>query len=206
MSAAINDSAAAGVLVVDDDEALLGLVRRILEASGIEVTTAGTGEAGLAEARRARPALAILDVNMPGLSGYEVCRALREDQGAELPIMFLSGERTESYDRVAGLMLGADDYLTKPFAPDELLARARCLMRRGLAARSAGGGSLTSREREVLQLLAEGRTQHEIARSLVIAPKTCAKHIERILEKLKVHSRAQAVAVAFREELVAARR
>jgi DNA-binding NarL/FixJ family response regulator len=79
-------------------------------------------------------------------------------------------------------------------------------MRRGLAARSAGGGSLTSREREVLQLLAEGRTQHEIARSLVIAPKTCAKHIERILEKLKVHSRAQAVAVAFREELVAARR
>jgi len=130
---------------------------------------------------------------------------LREEHGAELPIMFLSGERRESYDRVAGLMLGADDYMTKPFAPDELLTRARGLMRRGVAA-GAGRGALTSREREVLQLLAEGRTQREIAGSLVIAPKTCAKHIERILEKLSVHSRAQAVAVAYREELVAAPR
>ncbi|HWN21683.1 MAG TPA: response regulator [Gaiellaceae bacterium] len=205
MSAVSNDSAAAGVLVVDDDEALLKLVQRILEASGIEVTTAAAGESALAAARRERPALVILDVHMPGLSGYEVCRVLREEHGAELPIMFLSGERTESYDRVAGLIMGADDYMTKPFAPDELLARTRRLIRRRVAA-GAGRGSLTSREREVLQLLAQGRTQHEIAHSLVIAPKTCAKHIERILEKLKVHSRAQAVALAFREELVAARR
>jgi DNA-binding response OmpR family regulator len=206
MSAVQDDSAAAGVLVVDDDEALLRLIERILEASGIDVRTAATGESALAAARRARPALVILDVQMPGLSGYEVCRALRAEHGPELPIMFLSGERRESYDRVAGLMLGADDYMTKPFAPDELLARVRGLARRGLGAGSGRAGSLTSREREVLQLLAEGRTQVEIARSLVIAPKTCAKHIERILEKLSVHSRAQAVAVAYREELVAAPR
>ena len=203
MSAVHDDSAAAGVLAVDDDETLLELMQEILEASGIEVRTAATGESALAAARRARPALVILDVQLPGLSGYEVCRALRAEHGDELPIMFLSGERKESYDRAAGLMLGADDYMTKPFAPDELLARVRCLTRRGLAAAPVRAGSLTAREREVLQLLAEGRTQGEIARSLVIAPKTCAKHIERILEKLSVHSRAQAVAVAYREELVA---
>lgn len=206
MSAVTSNSAAAGVLVVDDDETLLELVQTVLEASGIEVTTAATGEDALEAARRARPALAILDVQMPGLSGYEVCRVLRAEHGPELPIMFLSGERTESYDRVAGLMLGADDYMTKPFAADELLARARSLMRRGLAAGTGRAASLTSREREVLQLLAEGRTQREIAGSLVISPKTCGKHIERILEKLAVHSRAQAVAVAYRDDLVAAPR
>lgn len=206
MSAVRRNSAAAGVLVVDDDEALLELVQTILEASGIEVTTAATGEDALDAARRVRPALAILDVQLPGLSGYEVCRALREEHGPALPIMFLSGERRESYDRAAGLMLGADDYMTKPFAPDELLARVRGLTRRGVVPGAGRAGSLTSREREVLQLLAEGRTQHEIAGSLVIAPKTCAKHIERILEKLSVHSRAQAVAIAYRDDLVAAPR
>ena len=170
------------------------------------MTAAASGGAGLAAARRARPALAILDVHMPGISGYEVCRVLRAEHGDGLPIMFLSGERTESYDRAAGLMLGADDYMTKPFAADELLARIRTLMRRGEATSAGRGGTLTSRELEVLQLLAEGRTHHEIARSLVIAPKTCAKHIERILEKLSVHSRAQAVAIAYRDELVVAPR
>jgi len=206
LSAVRNDSAAADVLVVDDDEALLELMQAMLVASGIAVTTASSGEAALASARRARPALAILDVCMPGLSGYEVCRALRAQHGDGLPIMFLSGERTESYDRAAGLMLGADDYMTKPFAADELLARIRSLMRRGEAAHLRRVGELTSRELEVLQLLAEGRTHHEIARTLVIAPKTCAKHIERILEKLSVHSRAQAVAIAYRHDLVAAPR
>lgn len=203
---AVSNGAAAGVLVVDDDEALLELMQVVLGASGIAVTTASSGEAGLASARRARPALAILDVCMPGLSGYEVCRALRAQHGDGLPIMFLSGDRTESYDRAAGLMLGADDYMTKPFAADELLARVRSLMRRGVAAQARRLGELTSRELEVLQLLAEGRTHREIARALVIAPKTCAKHIERILEKLSVHSRAQAVAIAYRYDLVAAPR
>ena len=206
MSAVSHDSAAAVVLVVDDDEALLELMQAMLGASGIAVTTASSGEAALASARRARPGLAILDVCMPGVSGYEVCRALRAQHGDGLPIMFLSGERTESYDRAAGLMLGADDYMTKPFAADELLARVRSLMRRGEAAHARRLGELTSRELEVLQLLAEGRTHHEIARALVIAPKTCAKHIERILEKLSVHSRALAVAIAYRHDLVAAPR
>jgi FixJ family two-component response regulator len=86
-----------------------------------------------------------------------------------LPIVFLSGERVESYDRVAGLLLGADDCIVKPFAPDELVARVQRLSRRDGKQRS---GTLTSRELEVLRLLAQGKRQPEIAADLVISPKT----------------------------------
>ena len=143
----------------------------------------------------------MLDVNLPGVSGYEVCRSLREQYGPELPIIFLSGDRIESYDRVAGLLIGGDDYIVKPFAPDELLARVRGLIgrRRSIRLRS----DLTEREREVLQLLAEGLAQTDIADRLVISKKTVGTHIERILAKLGVHSRAEAVAFAYREEFVA---
>ena len=203
MSADRTAGAAARALVVDDDEGMLGLLERLLGAAGLEVTTAASGEDALASALAERPDVVTLDVNLPGLSGYEVCRALREAYGASLPILFLSGSRTESFDRVAGLLLGADDYLTKPFAPDELLARVRGLVRR--SAPAARQSRLTSRELEVLELLAAGKTQGEIATALVISPRTAAKHIERILEKLDVRSRAQAVSVAFRDELVAPR-
>ncbi len=207
MSADLIFSAAARVLVVDDDPGMIELLELLLRSAGLEPVAVSDGSAALEEARRRRPALVILDVNLPGLSGYEVCRALRAEHGAELPIVFVSGERTESFDRVAGLLLGADDYLAKPFAPDELLARVRALLRRTQPANGNGAAkALTGREREVLSLLAEGCDQREIARRLVIAPKTCAKHIERILEKLQVHSRAQAVALAYRHELVGARR
>lgn len=204
MGAESSFSAAARVLVVDDDRGHVELVELLLRAAGFEPVVAFDGRAALDAARAARPDLALLDVNLPGLSGYEVCRALRLEHGPSLPVMFLSGDRTESFDRVAGLLLGADDYLVKPFAADELIARVRALLRRSAPAGRVG--ALTAREREVLALLADGLDQREIARRLVISSKTCAKHIERILEKLKVHSRAQAVALAYREELVAARR
>jgi DNA-binding NarL/FixJ family response regulator len=150
----------------------------------------------------------LLDVNMPDGSGYEVCRALRSEFGPGLPIVFLSGERTEGFDRAAGLMLGADDYLVKPFDPDELVARVRRLVGRGFHARDGSGTqrmiarSLTPREREVLRLLVDGFAQDEIASSLFISPKTVATHVQRILGKLGVRTRAQAVALAFRERLV----
>jgi DNA-binding response OmpR family regulator len=197
-------SAAARALVVDDDPGLLGLLTRLLELEELDVTAVMSGEAALAAAREERPDLAILDVNLPGLSGYEVCRALRELYGPTLPIVFVSGARTEPYDRVAGLLLGADDYLVKPFAPDELLARVRALLRRAAGDRPRAS-RLTAREQQVLQLLAEGLSQRDISDTLVISPRTAGKHIERILEKLDVRSRAQAVAIAYRDDLVAAR-
>lgn len=117
-------------------------------------------------------------------------------------MIFLSGERTESFDRVAGLLVGADDYLVKPFDPDELAARVRAVLRRAQPSVPAPLQSLTRRELEVLRLLADGLDQRQIAAELVISAKTVGTHIERILGKLGVHSRAQAVALAYRDELL----
>ena len=117
-----------------------------------------------------------------------------------MPIVFVSGARTESYDRVAGLLLGADDYIVKPYAPDELLARVRHLVRRSQSVASPVTGSLTKREREVLRLLADGLRQDEIAEQLFISRKTVSTHVSNILRKLGVRTQTQAVALAFRDE------
>ncbi len=191
------------VLVVDDDPHFRAYVRGVLEQSGYRVVDAEDGFAALASVRASRPAAVLLDVNLPLLSGYEVCRSLREEHGANLPLIFVSGERTESFDRVAGLTIGADDYLTKPFAADELLARLRGLLRR--APTAAAHSTLTRRELEVLRLLAEGLDQGAIAEQLVISPKTVGTHIERVLAKLGAHSRAEAVALAYRLGVVPVR-
>lgn len=119
------------VLVAEDDAVFAALVGEVLATADLDVLVASDGARALALAREQRPVAAILDVNLPELSGYEVCRGLRELYGESLPILFLSGERREDFDRVAGLMIGADDYLVKPFAPEELLARIRALLRRG---------------------------------------------------------------------------
>ena len=144
--------------------------------------------------------MAILEIPLSVLSGYEVCRSLKSELGAMFPVLFLSGVRTESYDRVAGLLVGADDYVVKPYAPDELLARVRLLEPRARASAGVSRTDLTRREGEVLQLLAHGLTQHEIAVHLGISPKTVGTHIENVLRKLGVHSRAQAVALVFRRD------
>ena len=147
----------------------------------------------------------ILDVNLPGTSGYAVCNELRQTIGQQLPIMFLSGDRTEPFDRVAGLLIGADDYLTKPFDADELLARVTRMLERsqlrrpGLVPEDPFG--LTRREREVLGLLVDGLRQVDIADRLYLSPKTVGTHIQRILGKMGVKSRTQAVAMAAREGL-----
>jgi DNA-binding response OmpR family regulator len=188
------------VLIVDDDPAFGEGVRLLLERGHLEARCVGTGGEGVAAAVADRPGLVLLDVNLPDLSGYEVCQELRRRFGEELPIIFVSGDRTASYDRVAGLMLGADDYVVKPFEPSELLARVRTHLRRGEAHRRPVDGTngsldmLTAREREVLALLAGGLEQAQIAQALFITPNTVAKHIQSTLGKLDVHSRAQAVA------------
>ena len=155
--------------------------------------------------RSARPSVLLLDVNMPDGSGYEVCRAVRSEFGPRIPIIFLSGERTEGFDRAAGLMLGADDYLVKPFDPDELVARVRRFADDDGSVTQMTARNLTPREREVLRLLVDGFGQDEIASSLYISPKTVATHVQRILGKLGVRTRTQAVALAFRDGLVSSR-
>lgn len=190
------------ILIVDDDSRFRGFVSAVLEQAGYDTGEASTGEEAVEAVRSERPDLLVLDVRLPGVSGYEVCHQLRREFGESLPILFVSGERMESFDRVAGLLLGGDDYLVKPFAPDELLARVRCLVRRAPPVLASTAWSLTSRESEILRLLAAGLRQEEIAERLEISPKTVAVHIGHINSKLGVRTRAQAVARAFREEMV----
>jgi DNA-binding NarL/FixJ family response regulator len=174
----------------------------LLGRAGFDTREAGDGHEAIRLAEEARPAAAIVDVNLGGgQSGYEISHELR-DRFEGLPVVFVSGERTESFDRVAGLLLGAADYIVKPFDPDELIARVRRLVVRDEPRRSAS--TLTARERDVLRLLADGLDQRSIAAELFLSPKTVATHIQHILAKLGVHSRAQAVALAHREGLVEA--
>jgi DNA-binding NarL/FixJ family response regulator len=189
------------VLVAAEDEHERGELAQLLEETGFSVVHAATGEEALATARTGFPNLALLGVVLDGMSGYEVCRTLREEDSSDLPIIFVSGSRTESADCVAGLTLGADDYVVKPYAADELLARIRRLIERSRPQRVVVS-RLTPREHEVLRLLAEGSSPDEIARQLFISPRTVATHIDHILSKLNVKSRVQAVAVAYRDGLV----
>jgi DNA-binding response OmpR family regulator len=186
------------VLVVDDDERFRAFVATTLRTAGFESIEAATGPEGLACADSEPVDVVLLDVLLPGISGYEVCRRLRDRFGESLPILFVSGVRTDAIDRVAGLLLGSDDYLVKPFAPDELVARVCALLRRRERALAPirNGWGLTPREAEVLGLLASGLGQAEIASRLVISPKTVGTHIEHILSKMGARSRAQAVALA----------
>jgi DNA-binding NarL/FixJ family response regulator len=191
-------AATASVLVVDDDEATRAFVSELLGRIGIATRLASAGHEALELAAAERPAAVLLDIAMPGISGYETCHQLRALYGASLPIVFLTGERVEQYDRAAGLLLGADDYLLKPVSQDELLARVRTLIARA----EADSAPLTPRERQVINLLAEGLSGREIADRLVIAPSTAAKHIENVVGKLGVRSRSQAIAKAYRLRII----
>ena len=115
------------VLVVDDDAAISASLRRALMYEGYAVTVASDGNAGLQRAQSDAPDLVILDVMLPGIDGVEVCRRIRVDD--DVPVLMLTA-RDATADRVAGLDSGADDYLVKPFAYEELLARVRALLRR----------------------------------------------------------------------------
>ncbi|MBP1693265.1 MAG: two-component system, OmpR family, alkaline phosphatase synthesis response regulator PhoP [Chloroflexi bacterium] len=115
------------ILVVDDEPKIVQLVRDYLERAGYAVRTAGDGKAALALARRERPDLIVLDLGLPELDGLDVTRELRKTSDA--PIIMLTARGEES-DKLVGLELGADDYITKPFSPKELVARVRVVLRR----------------------------------------------------------------------------
>ncbi|MBI3850055.1 MAG: response regulator transcription factor [Verrucomicrobia bacterium] len=119
------------ILVVDDEPDAVELIEFNLKAAGFEVTTAADGEAALKQARSILPALIILDLMLPEVDGLEVCKILRRDQRTSaIPIIMLTAKAAE-IDRVLGLELGADDYVTKPFSPRELVLRVKKILQRG---------------------------------------------------------------------------
>ena len=173
------------VLVVDDEESIVEFVRMGLGYEGFEVTSASTGEQALALFRDVAPHLVVLDIMLPDLDGFEVCRRLR--LSSEVPIIMLTA-RGELEDRVKGLETGADDYLAKPFKFPELLARVRALLRRAgmatgekvlrfddlevdLATRRVTRGGrlveLTHREFELLEMLMR-KPRHVVSRELIV--------------------------------------
>ncbi len=143
------------ILIIDDDQDLARIVQLSLEREGYQTAIATSGLAGLQEAYRLQPDLFILDIMMPGMDGWEVCRRLREM--SNVPILMLTAKGTEA-DIVRGLQIGADDYLTKPFSVAELIARIQALLRR------AGSQSQTDRP----SLLAIGNLTIDLSRRLVL--------------------------------------
>ena len=115
------------ILVVDDERNIVELAQMYLEQAGYRVDSASDGQEALTRARHRRPALVVLDLMLPGIDGWEVCRRLRAE--ADVPIIMLTA-RSDDVDRIVGLELGADDYVTKPFNPRELVARVRAVLRR----------------------------------------------------------------------------
>lgn len=126
------------ILIVDDDPRLRDLVRLALERGGYPVVTASDGRSALIHAAREAPALVVLDAGLPDMDGFEVCRRIRAT--SDVPILFLTA-RDDEIDRVVGLELGADDYVTKPFSPRELVARVRAILKRTVARGTAARGA-----------------------------------------------------------------
>jgi DNA-binding response OmpR family regulator len=166
----------ARILVVDDEAHIVEFVRGYLERDGYEVLTAADGEGALVIAKEARPDLLVLDIMLPRLSGFDVLRSLRS-AGSTVPVIMLTA-RDDVIDRVAGLELGADDYIVKPFEPRELVARVGAVLRR--LERPVGGPILdhfdiavdsTTREaRRGADLLPLTRTEFDLLATLVAQP------------------------------------
>jgi DNA-binding NarL/FixJ family response regulator len=200
-----NPSSSGTIMIVDHDPIERHSLAAVFRGAGYTTRELESGEELLEAAQQAVPALVVLEVCLPGVSGYQVCHDLRAQFGTGLPIVFVSAARTESYDRVAGLLIGGDDYLAKPVAADELLIRARRLLGRLPLIDPLVRSRLTKRELEILHLLADGSNTRDIASRLVISAKTVNTHVDRILAKVGVHSRAELVAAAYRRSLIDAR-
>lgn len=164
----------ARILVADDDRKLAALVRLYLERAGHSVVSVHDGKAALAECRRREPDLAVLDIMMPALDGHDVCHVLRSE--GDVPIIFLTARASED-DLVQGLGLGADDYVTKPFSPRELVARVEAVLRRR---RPEPEGAVTRVGSLVLD-----EDRHEV--TLAGRPVPCTPAEFRILRELVTH-------------------
>ncbi len=197
------------VVLADDDADARAMAARSLERGGYDVIEVESGVEALELAGQPTVRLAVLEVTLPDMNGYEVCQELRRARGNELAIFFLSGTRTEPLDRATGLLFGADDFIVKPFDPSEFIARVnRFVSRNETPWREADTGgtpaaqNLTGREQQILELLARGQGQKAIAGELSISAKTVSTHIQHLHAKLGVHSRAELVAFAYYSGLV----
>jgi DNA-binding NarL/FixJ family response regulator len=197
------------ILVIEDDTKLRQHYVELLRLDSYEVMEARNGREGLERARREPPDLVLCDITMPEMNGHRVLETLRaEPRTANLPFVFLTGW-SERDDIRTGMNLGADDYLTKPVVPDELLAAIRARLRRAETSATSRGPAqepapamleplgLTPREAEVLFWVARGKTNDEIATVLGIGLTTVKKHLESTFAKLGVENRTAAAAMAL---------
>ena len=224
------------LLLVDDEPGLRTAVQAYLQDEGFEVTTAGDGEEGWEKAQKMMPDLIISDVMMPRCDGYGLLKRVREDERlGGTPVIFLTAKGM-TVDRTQGYQAGVDDYIPKPFDPDELVARVRNVVKRqerllteaarfadadvgqmarqiteirsmltqgeATQSRDANLPNFTPREASVLQLVAEGLMNKEIARKLETSIRNVEKYVSRLFIKTETSSRTELVRYALENHLV----
>ncbi|MEL7140544.1 MAG: response regulator, partial [Pseudomonadota bacterium] len=160
------------ILVVDDDPHIRDVVAFALGKAGHAVETAADGAEALGMIEAGAPDLVVLDINMPEMDGLELCRQLR--RSSDLPVLFLSS-RDDEIDRVVGLELGADDYVTKPFSPRELTARVAAILKRSAPEARGANGEGAALEKPISHRTAEGLLVVDTARHLVTWESTAVK-------------------------------
>ena len=196
------------VLLIDDAPDTVRMIAEALDDAGYTVLVATDGATALQRVERVIPDAVLLDACMPGMDGFETCRRLKQAPGMRtVPVIFMTG-LAETERLVEGLSAGGVDYLVKPVVPDELVARLQAHLRvareMNAAMRSRGEDAapaavllpnpLTQRETDVLQWVACGKTNRDVAEILGMSPRTVNKHLEHIYEKLGVETRTAAVA------------
>lgn len=189
------------ILIIEDDRQVRGNLAFVLKSEGFAVSEAGDGVVGLAAARSDPPDLILCDITMPGRDGLAVLRALRADPAVTaVPFIFITARATQA-DLRAGMNLGADDYLPKPFAIEDLLAAIAARLTRAGQAAPRGGTNpkrlerlgLTAREAEVLHWVGCGKSNPDIATILGLGVATVKTHLIHIFEKLGLENRAAAM-------------
>lgn len=194
------------LLIVDDEPNLLRALEACLRSEGFDITTARSGPDALVRVAQSIPDLVLTDVRMPGMSGYELARHLRESpRTALVPIVLLTA-RTDTVDRIEGFRAGVDGYVIKPFIPDELVAMVKSILNRverthAQIARLIGRGQtdgngfhdekLTQTENRIAASVARGLTNKEIAAEMEISVRTVENHVSHILDKKHFHNRVE---------------
>ena len=195
------------ILIIEDNDQLAQCLALELEQEGFGVETARTGAEGLQRLRQDKPPVidvVIIDWDLPDFSGLEVYERLANQPNRPPALMLTGRDRVE--DRVTALNRGFDDYLVKPFSFDELIARIRVISRRSQDAPAAIGlqpSPLSEREQDVLNRIAQGQSNTEIAESLFLSTETVKSHVKSILTKLHAKDRTQALVLALQQGFVA---